>query len=174
MTRAPAVRRGSRLILPLALLLLAAAGSSTGESPAALQLDVTFKEQSFPLPGPVPVSVEFENRSPETVVINIAFGFLEQSMLDVQIVAPSGRTLRRGIVPQGNRPPGLVPRDFRKIPAEEKVGLEIDLAEWFELTEGGTYTVEVEYSSIYKGEQLGMGVWTGRMKSPARTLQLTK
>lgn len=67
-----------------------------------------------------------------------------------------------------------MPRDFRKIPAEEKVGLEIDLAEWFELTEGGTYTVEVEYSSVYEGEQLGMKVWTGRMKSPARTLQLTK
>lgn len=162
------------LLLLLTAVITTEACSRREKLPVKLELDVSFKEQVFHLPRPVIAHVKFKNHSAVPAVINIAFNFLDHSTLDFRIVAPSGETLKRLMILQGKRPVEPGPRDFQKIRAGEVYEVAIDLAQWYELTEKGTYTVEAEYSNTYEGRQWGENVWTGRIKSPTRTFQLVK
>lgn len=164
--------RGLALIFLLGTLALTEGRTFAGGLPVELEIDVSFKEPSFHLLGPITAQVEFRNRSAKDIVINKAFNF-QDCKLEFHITTPSGATPHQIQFLLGRRPL-LGPRDFQKIPAGKTFQVEIDLAKWFELSEEGIYKVKVEYSNKYAERQLGTNVWTGKIASSIQTFQLTK
>ena len=161
----------ARLVL-IALATMVHSASGAGELREMLELDLWFPGSSFHIPGRVPVNVQLKNISAETIVVNKAYNF-QDCKLEFHIVTPSGRVPEQVLILKGRRPP-LGPGDFKTLRPGGVFQTEVDLAEWFQLTEVGSYKVEAEYWNGHAGKQGGRTVWIGKIRSATRTFELTK
>ena len=56
----------------------------------------------------------------------------------------------------------------------ERHSEELDLSQWFELTEFGNYVIRAEYWNGHPATPRGSPVWTGRATSEAKRVALTR
>lgn len=159
-------------------VILAALGPQLIDGAMAedLRLELSPKQASFKIQGKVLVALSFVNASTKPIIVNRAYNVavLKDCGLRISIVSDSGARPTEKLILRGRRPTQYVDDDFVRIGPGERHSEELDLGQWFELTELGNYVIRAEYWNGHQATPRGSPVWTGRATSEARSLALTR
>ena len=167
-------RHGQFFTFVLCTLVMTSVPSHADESRTEPEINLTLSQTAFTTAEKLLATVEFINRSPDMIILNRAYNVFGDCTLTFHIVSPSGQKLRQKEWLYGRRPLNYNSGDFERIRSHRSYRGEFDLAQWFTLDELGLYKVEVEYVNRFSEKQFGKQVWTGQIKSSARTFQLTR
>ncbi len=138
-------------------------------APGPVEVELIFKDEKVRLGREIVAYIEFRNRAPDAIVLNVALYTFGDCGLTFETKGPSGRLISQNRVFPGRRLSPYGPQDFRKIEPGRSYRLEIHIDDWVDLTEVGLYSFRVAYWNRYSGRWFGEPVWVGTTSTSAAT-----
>jgi hypothetical protein len=157
------LRFGSAITVLLCVALLQQGAAE--EAGPGLVLDVKVDQAVYRVGAAVDIILEFSNRSPRLITLNVDYNSSGACYLRVHTISPSGIELTPKLVHHGHRergltlPPGRVHRE------------RVNLANWVTLNEPGAYRVSITYVNRWPGSPPDT-FWTGETRSHEVRLHL--